>query len=213
MIARLCAMGLVVGFAIPASAQVLADSIADFSGVQGQAGWHYGYYSGDLTTDSFQEMPSFDGVRWWVQQPNYWTMLGAVGAHPNGPVTSSPAQSVEQWPARRWVSSTYEGEVVIDLTLLKINTSPVGDGVTGRLFVDGLEIWNRYVQGTDGQGVTLQLTAPVVIGTTIDFVVDPDGNDWADATRLSGVISVPTPGALTLVTLGGVVLCRRSRRR
>lgn len=213
MHARLLFVGVLLGAAMPASAQVLANSWAEFSGTQGQDGWHYGYYSGDMTSGSFREMQSFESNRWFVEQGSYWTSLGAVLFHPNGTNTTPPAIPEDQWAARRWVSD-YEGEISIDAILRKINTSDVSNGVVGRIFVDGTEIWNQFIAGNDGDGIDTRLITSVGIGSTVDFVLDSvEGNDAADASRLTGVITaVPTPGSLALVGLAGLLAIRRKRR-
>ncbi len=212
MLARFSAFGVLLATALPASAQVLADSWAEFSGTQGQDGWHYGYYSGDMTPGSFQEMQSYQSNRWHVEPGNYWTTLGAVLSHPNGTVTSPPAQPMNHWAARRWVSD-FAGEINIDTILRKIAVVDSSNGVIGRIYVDGNEIWSQFIAGNDAEGVSASLTASVGLGSTVDFVVDAvDGNDGGDATRLTGVITaVPTPGSLALVGIAGLLAFRRRR--
>jgi MYXO-CTERM domain-containing protein len=212
MLARLSALGVLLATALPASAQVLADSWAEFSGTQGEDGWHYGYYSGDMTPNSFQEMQSFESNRWYVQPGSYWTALGAMLSHPNGVVTSPPAQPVNHWAARRWVSD-FAGEINIDTVLRKMAIAENSNGVVGRIFVDGNEIWSQFIAGNDGVGVSTSLTTSVGLGSTVDFVVDAvDGIDAGDATRLTGVITaVPTPGSLALVGIAGLLALRRRR--
>src|SRR5262245_36795 len=120
MYARMCVAGALLGVALPAGAQVLADSRAEFSGVQGEAGWHYGYYSGDMTSASFQEMSVFQNGRRYAEPGHFWTFVGADVAHPNGTITSPPSEPANQWAARRWVAD-YSGAIHIDTSLRKVN--------------------------------------------------------------------------------------------
>ena len=48
----------------------IADSAQDFSNSQGSNGWYYGYYSDDLTAESFKQLPYFYNENdiesgWW----------------------------------------------------------------------------------------------------------------------------------------------------
>lgn len=212
MLARMSVVLLLLGSALPASAQVLADSQGDFSGVQGANGWRFGYYSGDMTPASFQEMTVFQNNRWYVEPGTYWTMLGAVGAHPNGTVTSPPAIPVDQWAARRWVSDV-ESQISIDTSIRKLAASDASNGVIGRIFIDGEEVWSQFIPGNDNVGVTAHVNATISVGSTVDFVLDSSGSDdGGDATRFTGVISVvPTPGSLALLGLAGILAFRRKR--
>ena len=50
-------------------AQIVADSVAEHSGVQGQDGWFYGYYDGDsnipFSQNDFEEFPLLIGNTTW----------------------------------------------------------------------------------------------------------------------------------------------------
>lgn len=212
---RVAVVGVVValaGVAAPAEAAVIADSIAEFSGTQGQAGWFYGYVDPTAFAYGFTPMGEFDGVRWWVDSANYWTMLGMVGGHSNGTISSGPVLHEEQWAARRWVS-TYDGVLDIDGVLRKLNVNPASNGVTGRIYMDGVEIWSQFISGTDGAGVLPHLQVDVDFGTMLDFVLDPtDSNDWSDNTQFSvKMTSVPAPGVGALAVVGVLAMGRRRR--
>jgi MYXO-CTERM domain-containing protein len=199
--------------AAPLNAALLASSIADYSAVQGQNGWYYGYYDvGSPLAATFQPMTEFDGTRWWVDSSRYWTMIGPVGAHANGLITSGFATPDEQWAARRWVSSI-TSLVDVDAVFAKLNVNPASNGVTGRIYVDGTEIWNQTIGATDSTGASPSFQLSVVPGTTIDFILDPhDSNDWSDNTQFSAVVtSVPAPAAAALLGLAGITATRRRR--
>jgi MYXO-CTERM domain-containing protein len=212
MAPKISLLCLLAGIASHADAAIIADSFADYSGIQGQSGWYYGYFDVGATLDTFQPMTEFDGQRWWADSSRYWTMIGPVGGHSNGLTTSGYSLSDEQWAARRWVSS-YSGLVDVNVSLAKININPASNGVMGRIFVDGSEVWSQFVGSSDNAGFAPSLQLNVVHGTTIDFVLDPfQSNDWSDNTRFSAVIStVPAPAAAGLLSLAGLAASRRRR--
>lgn len=212
ILSLLAGLSGLAGLAAHADAAIIADSYADFSGTQGQSGWYYGYYDVGATLDTFQPMTEFDGQRWWADSSRYWTMIGPVGAHSNGLTTSGFALADEQWAARRWVSS-YTGLVDVNATLAKININSASNGVMGRIYLDGSEIWSQFVGSTDNAGFAPSLQINVVPGTTIDFVLDPfQSNDWSDNARFSAVItSVPAPATAGLFTLAALISSRRRR--
>ena len=82
-------------------AGVIADSVTDFSGVQGQNEWFYGFYQGTFASPGFQQMSAFDSGNWYVNNGVVWTSLEDVGGHPNGFTTSGGRTSVDQWAVRR----------------------------------------------------------------------------------------------------------------
>jgi hypothetical protein len=182
----------------PSAVTVVADSVADFSGVQGTSGWLYGYYPGPapFTSASFTQMPQFvpganpqlanGGDTWYEDAAQYWTQLWASGGHPNSVSTTGGRQPVDQWAVRRWVSSM-TGTLTLTGTYAKLN-SP-GDGTTGHILVDGNEIWVQHVDGSDTTGVNYSLSATVHIGSTIDFGIEAGPTDGADATKFTAVIS------------------------
>ena len=109
--------------------------------------------------------------------------------------------------------STYEGLLNIDGVLRKLNVNPASNGVTGRIYMDGTQIWNAFIFGTDGIGVLPHLQIDVEYGTTLDFVLDPtDSNDWSANTQFSvKMTSVPAPGAGLLAVVGVLAMGRRRR--
>ena len=180
------------------SIPVVADSFADFSGVQGQGGWHYGYLVSPYTSATFQELtqygsdPDFSGVVAWHLQlgsGGFWTCISQTFVHPNGPTTSGGRQNVGHWVTRRWVSSQ-SGLVRMTGRLYKYDANACGgcDGVTGRIRVNGTEIWTQFIAQTDAVGVSYNLTVNVNVGSTVDFILDPNGYDGKDASVFSAKI-------------------------
>lgn len=174
---------------------VIADSVADFSGVQGQHGWYYGYYTSPFSSDTFHTMTQFVGGTWYEQASTYWTELWATGGHPNSPETSGGRQPVEQWAVRRWIS-TVSATVHLSGQLAKAQVG--GDGVAGHILVDGKEVWTYHVDGGDTVGQAYNLDVPVHIGSTVDTAIAPGPSDYVDSSELTTTIT-----ATASVTSGG----------
>jgi hypothetical protein len=131
-----------------------ADSVADFSGVQGQDGWQYGYV---VPSDGpqFIQLPvngnySVErGNSWFIDAldapQRYYTHLNAFGGHPNGLVTSG-GKPIEHWAVRRWTSAV-SGLVQISGTFGDEATFAASDGVTGQILLDGVEVWSQNTTG------------------------------------------------------------------
>lgn len=177
---------------------LLADSVADFSLVQGERGWYYGFDTG--TSDSFTLLPRtsvitaytpLSGDVWecWTTAEPHWTQIFQLGAHPNGTDSSAPSTAVLERAVRRW-QSNYDGNVRIVGELAKIDVTPGGsNGVAALILLDGVEIYSVVIGGEDSGGRIYETGANVDVGSTIDFVLDPlDGNDHHDLTRFTSVI-------------------------
>jgi hypothetical protein len=184
----------------PEPPRLLADSVADFSFVQGQRGWYYGYDTG--TSASYTPMtltrtvttytpPSGDEWRGWTNDTiGHWTQIFQLGAHSNGTDTSLPAEPVLERAVRRWVSN-YEGEVRITGEVAKIDVGVMGDanGVEAIVVVDGVERDRWFVGAEDTGGWSYEVTAHVNVDSTVDFVLDPyESNDHHDLSRFTGII-------------------------
>jgi hypothetical protein len=121
--------------------------------------------------------------------PQYWTHLDANGGHPNGTTTSFGRTPVEQWAVRRWISNV-DASVVLTGNIADLNGGS-GNGIFGRIFVDGIQIYNVNIHNGDSIGVDYVVSVGVGIGTVIDFAIDPkSSNDLADGTKFTATISV-----------------------
>jgi hypothetical protein len=170
---------------------VLADSVADFSGVQGQSSWYYGYYTSPFDWSTFSQLSFTTGA--WVNSPG-WTYIGSDVVHPNGPNTFPG----EQWAVRRWVSEV-SGTVDIDGHFAANNPGMAGaDGVTFLLMLNPTTLLSRSIASGDTVGQDFHLTAAVRHGDTLDFVVAPGANDWRDGTAFNATVSLHTPEPDTL---------------
>jgi len=173
----------------------IADSVAEFSGGQGDDNWYYGYYDGDgpvpYSTEDFERFPLFDGS-WSSGSLDYWTAISAYGGHPNGQVTSGGRKPEQHWAVRRWVSEA-AGTVTITGRLAKQDPGSQGDGVDGHILVDGETVWSQHVREDDTVGVEYAVDVSVRIGSIVDFALDPGGNDWQDTTRFTARVAVRAP--------------------
>ncbi|MCZ6794731.1 MAG: thrombospondin type 3 repeat-containing protein [Planctomycetota bacterium] len=216
------AFALLFGLPGATNAQIVADSITDWSidGIQGDFGWFNGFYNltadpdGQYGADDFTEFtnefgpgggpPVIAGNHWtgsqWdltdVHPPGPWTVLGQESTHPNGTNSADPAGIREEhWTIRRWVSKT-AGDVAI--TWHHRKTNPNGTGTTGILFVNGMELDRATLRGNDDIGVTRTVCTTIAEGDTIDLALTPEGvggdrEDGADGSANQLTISETPP--------------------
>lgn len=183
-------------------ARLLADSVADFSLVQGEHGWSYGYDGGSL--DTFALMTRISVITtyvpvtkdmWdcWANDATHWTQLFQLGGHANGVDTSPPSAALLQRAVRRWVSN-YAGDVVISGEVAKIDVVPGSNGVDASVYVDGSLIYTTFIEGEDGGGLSYEVDATLQVGSSVDFVLDPhESDDHHDLSRFTGVIARREP--------------------
>ncbi|HEY5892641.1 MAG TPA: fibronectin type III domain-containing protein [Chthoniobacterales bacterium] len=170
---------------------VVADSLADYTKVQGANGWYYGSVS--VPSGGSYNPSAFSQLNWAIwRQDNYrWRgyydlpFITRDGIHPDG-----------GWAVRRWVSDV-AGVVELTGHIATINTV---DGVRARIMVDGVEKYNRLL--TANQSVTYTVSGVnVVPGSKVDFTVDRNAdttNDSAEYTaRITMVAAVAAPSGLT----------------
>ena len=187
---------------------VVADSEAQFSGTQGEEGWFYGYQEGGGPYDPTSGFIPFSGGQgqgawngttqewsgssWEANNTSGapWTSIEATSVHPND---SSPGP--EHYPVRRWVSPV-SGLHTITGTFH--NTSASGDGTTGRVFHEGIEVFARL---TDGGPTPFSIPIDLQVGDRIDFMVDngPFDQDGSDRTTQTVVIYEGSFGMTDLV--------------
>jgi len=188
---------------------LMADSVAEFSGNQGQNGWSYGYWVKDTDSDGIYEASEFtafprgtgnvlnstnywNGASWdWPLGNPPWTELTAGGGHPNA--ENGNTNLPIHWVIRRYVSET-NGPLRITGTLAcQSQNGLCGDGVIGHIFVDGVEVFQRSVSYSS-EGYSIVVSANV--GSTIDLVIDPGNgnNDFCDSSTFTAKI-LTTGGA------------------
>jgi hypothetical protein len=160
--------------------RVLADSMVDYSNVQGKAGWSYGYYAGDgggqgdaaaptgpYTDDDFRPMNYVETV-WgytWAG-PMQYLSLDRGGGHPQ------VRDGRQVWAVRRWKSPA-AGVVRITGTIRR-NEPAKGDGTGAKVLVDGLVVHSAVAGGPDHpRSIDYQVLAAVKEGSLVDFALTP----------------------------------------
>ena len=187
------------------------------SGTQGENGWSYGYYdvrrdvtsgdgvygAGDFVAflNDGSGVVSADGTPGaWAASANHWngtiwdllsngapvnvgpwTELSRTGGHP---AANGQARPEVHWAVRRWTSDV-AGTVSVHGILN--NGSAGGDGVIGRIFVDGIEVWSAL---SDGNSVNFDVWLDLAVGDRVDFAIDPDG---------AGALDVGNPATLDVI--------------
>jgi len=218
-------------FSTVAFATLVADSVADYSLVQGQAGWYYGYFMPSVDADfrlmtrGGQTWPGADC--WVVDEDLYYAMIRKMDMHSNGSTASRSGPPVDIWSSRRYVS---EVAGLVSVTGLLAKADPRGgDGIVGHILLDGVEVWSQYIAGTDGTGISFAIELDVDVGSTLDFMVTNNRSPWFDTTRFMSQIwllqeeveqgdepfdaaVIPEPASLSLFALGGIALLLRRRR-
>lgn len=175
----------------------IANSLNQFSAVQGQDGWFWGYRN--LAADggspeynpssAFIPFPeeSWTGSQWDLNTASAapWTELGSNNTHPNG---SNNGQ--EHWTIRRWSadSLTQTTPLALRWHTRKSNVN-CGNGVTGALYINGRLKDQTVIAGNDATGVIHTYYANVNPGDKIDLVLSPRGADGTGADGCDGSIN------------------------
>ncbi|MCC6675600.1 MAG: immunoglobulin domain-containing protein [Phycisphaerales bacterium] len=193
--AVVCGLVAVAAGQARGQAPVFADSVADFSGAQGDQNWSYGFYDGDTspwTPGDFEAFPTFDagaGPVWYRQlgPGGYWTAVNAVALHPNAPAAIDNRVQEENWAVRRWVSS------VSGLVRVRGHVADVaaegGDGTTCKIFSGGVEVWSHSMDDGDLAGADFDLSLCLTAGQPIDFVLTPRGEtELSDGNFFTAVV-------------------------
>ena len=219
-------LNLLIGVFFLAATNVSAnavafDSVADFSATQGESGWLYGYYDGDVANpfspDDFEALTEFNNNRWSLQEGSggFWTYLWSTGGHPNGTTPIGGRQLIEHWAVRRWVSDV-NGLLSLQGNLSKSTGAHGGNGVVGHIFVDGIEVFSQHISGFDGVGINYSLDVDISVGSIIDFAIDPfQASEAVDSTTFTalGTLAspVPVPATVWLFSSGllGVIGMRK----
>ncbi len=159
---------------------LIADSMRGFSGTQNSApgGWQYGHgIGGSFTTNGW----TWSGTRW--NGPELYQYLDLHGGHPG----DSGGISVRRW------TSDFSGELILEGNLGKDDAGS-GDGVIGRIYRNGSEIWSHTIAGDTAPGAGFTLTnANVVAGDVFDFEIHRRNNVSNDKTTFLATFHVAPP--------------------
>ena len=178
-------------------ASAIANSVTQFSGVQGQDDWYFGYrnytkdgggenYNPDTGFIVFNADTQWTGAKWDLDTTarNPWTELGAENTHPNSSTAVNPDgyDTGVHWTIRRWVANqiTKVTPLAFRWHARKGDTAG-GNGVTGALYINGQRKDAAIIAGTDGVGVTHTYFANVAPGDKIDVILSPRGADGVDS--------------------------------
>ncbi len=199
---------------VPPFGAAVADSVAGFSGTQGQGGWNYGYAvfgsgvpaSSTYSTGLFTPFAGGSASGAWNATTNHWsgtvwdlntasaapwTYLSATSVHPNDS-TPGPLHSA----VRRWIS-TVTGNYIITGYFNRPAASV--DGTTGHVFLNGVSLFTAL---TIGDTKSFNLPVTLAPGDIIDMAVDvgPADVDGSDTTNTLLRI-VPAPASTTWFTM------------
>ena len=219
-----CAVaGLIV---TPAEAVVIADSVAEFSGNQGQDNWFYGYYdvrddatngdgqyaAGDFIAflnDGSEVVSTDPGFGEWRNWPNHWNgskwdLLdnGAVGHGPWTEVTATgghPAANAQGDTEIHWAMRRYQVEQAGDLQFNLNADVPGGGNTHARVFRNGELVHVRNLIGRQPPVQDTIVLQNLAVGDFIDLAIDPNGPDGSDGTVFGMTVDTEiTPGARVL---------------
>lgn len=184
----------------PAVAQI-ADSATDFTGVQGARGWSYGYYAGPQNPGAFVAFPLYGvfAANFWSRTANqpggYWLLMSAIGGHPSGTRGIAGRVAAEHWVVRRF-HFVGGGEANLAGTLRKV-VETCGNGVTGRIFINGVQVWAQSIAGNNTSGITYSFNFSFPPNSTIDWAIDPVlGDEECDYSVFSATLSRSCPADL-----------------
>jgi len=181
---------------------VIANSQAEFSGVQGANGWYNGYriYNPEGGTVDYNANQDFipypggagqgawdgAGQTWtgdaWdlnTEGAGPWTYQAALDIHPNG--TNSPPSiggaadvTNEQWAIRRWSAVELAAPTNVTVIWQVRKTNLNNDGVTGLLFINGKLVDSEALAG-NGTGAVRRYRTSLKPGDIVDLAISPQG--------------------------------------
>jgi hypothetical protein len=182
---------------------VIANSITEFSGVQGSNGWRHGYRNftldgGGINYDPETQfipyvggegMGPWDGVNqqwtgnaWDLETAGTgpWTYLGSTSVHPNG-TNSFPFE--EHWAIRRWIADEVTNGTPVTIIWQIQKSNPSGGGVGGALFINGILVDSEVIPGDGTSTQARRYSTTLQKGDIVDLAITPEN---ADGTRDDG---------------------------
>jgi hypothetical protein len=181
---------------------VIANSQAEFSGVQGKDGWYNGYRvfdpAGAMDYNPNQDFIPYpggegqgdwDGVNQMWNNGTWalntaggapWIFQNAIGLHPNGTnsaatIGGSADVTKELWPIRRWAATELPTNTPVTVIWQVRKTNLNNDGTTGLLFVNGKLVDSKALEGTDGIGEVRRYRVTLKNTDVVDLALSPVG--------------------------------------
>ncbi len=181
----------------------VADSQTEFSGIQGENNWSYGYrnFTADGGGASYDPAAHFipftggsdlpDAWNGTTQQWNAatgwdlntagaapWTLVSSGNnnqdTHPNGTNQAAP-NNFEHWTIRRWTNNELAEPAPVALIWHTRKQAAAGAGVTGGVYVNGVMADAVAIAGSDLTGVTRRYFVNLSPGDTVDLINSPVG--------------------------------------
>ncbi|MBK8492614.1 MAG: choice-of-anchor D domain-containing protein [Saprospirales bacterium] len=158
---------------------VLANSVTEFSGAQGQDGWYYGYY------------PPADPMAFTALDPMNFSMNTWFGTQTGGTPTIDPSggqPGIDDgvWSVRRWISD-YTGLISVSGTYFDRDLN-CGDGANVGIFHNGTPIFFAF--SIPGTPANYSFDIWVEAGDQIDLVIDPLFDTACDDTELTAEMTI-----------------------
>jgi len=177
---------------------IIADSVADYSIVQGQNNWSYGYCVGAYSVNGFVPFSSINNCcglgNYWATAQNVWTAMWNWGGSPNGLSGNLGRDQVIQVAVRRWVS-TFQGPVTIQGVTSSCDAPGLscnGGNTSAQIFVNGTQVFSNAV--TSSTQTPYSISVEVSLGSVVDFVIRTTGtSDVNGGTTFTGQILQPGP--------------------
>lgn len=190
---------LTLAAALPLKAGVIATSSTEFSGVQSQNGWTYGYREVPAEGASENYDPERDFIPFtggdsrgdWNGTTQQWNSTGwktIDGSEVSGPGARSGSST--RWLMRRWQAAelTEKGPVSLRWTLAKQDVT-CGNGVTGALFINGQLADKTTIAFDRAATVTRTYYALLCPNDRVDLVLRPLGTDGTDDAQCDGTLT------------------------
>ncbi len=181
---------------------IVADSVRDFSGVQGATNGSWAYGNGFVVPGSAYDLGAVTGMTYISTPYGYaygnalpFTKIDANGGHPG--VRTGYAIVYPVWTVRRWQSNV---TATARITGTIVRAAPYGDGTGAQIYVDGTLVYSTLIGGA-GAGATTNFSfvTPLQTGAKVDFILTPGPGidvdfDYVD---FRAQVSVPAPNPTT----------------
>jgi hypothetical protein len=226
-------LGLVVGVSLFSNAGVVYNFENDFSTTTNvdTSTWSFRYGTVNNRDGIYNLLPYFFNDNRGLNGPwsrwlssNDSNSLPFVGKNTSGQTLSSgsfscPVNQSNLHPtASSFVVVSWLAPSTGTLSSLRFLFSDLdsggGNGVTCYVDKDNStgNLWSQVVSNGGSSGEQVFNGLNVNAGDRINFIVDPNGNEGSDSTRLMAEITfIPEPATVSLLVLGGLALLRRRK--